>query len=1042
MYAMFYSATAFNQCLKSWDVHGITSKPQFFDASSGFVGQTDQQPIWGTTGGVCDTTPPTAPTLNPTNGTTITGTGEAGATVTVKDASNTVIGTATVGADGTWIITPTNPVSSGTALSATQSDTNGNASVASSSISVLPSSWTNLGNGFWIEDNNVTVNCDYNTSASTTCNGKTYTKITAKTDLNISGGSVAPTNACTSGITSMSYWFQNKSTFNEDISHWDTSSVTDMNRMFLDASAFNQPIGDWNTSSVTNMSGMFWDASDFNQPISNWNTSSVTNMLRMFSSASDFNQSIGDWNTSSVTNMGYMFRSATAFNQPIGNWDTSSVTNMGYMFYIASDFNQNIGNWDTSIVTTMEVMFYNATAFNQPISDWNTSKVTNMSYMFDKASAFNQNIGNWDTSSVTSMYRMFRNASAFNQPIGDWNTSSVTAMTEMFNGASAFNQCLKSWDVHGITSKPQFFDASSGFVGQTDQQPIWGTTGGVCDTTPPTAPTLNPTNGTTITGTGEAGATVTVKDASNTVIGRATVGADGTWTITPSTPLANNVALTATQTDVAGNSSTASTPQTVDTIAPTAPTLNPTNGTTITGTGEAGATVTVKDANNAVIGRATVGADGTWTITPSTPLANNVALTATQTDVAGNSSTASTPQTVDTIAPTAPTLNPTNGTTITGTGEAGATVTVKDANNAVIGRATVSADGTWTITPSTPLANNVALTATQTDSAGNSSTASTPKTVDTIAPTAPTLNPTNGTTITGIGEAGATVTVKDASNTVIGTATVDASGNWTITPSTPLANNVELTVTQTDSAGNSSTASTLNPTNGTTIHNIVVPVQEGDVKWDTTAKFDDTIEVEMNEAEGVKTATLTVDEQNIKLALANNGTMQGSVTSKDNNGNEVTSSMAVLATRSATTVDAQGSVQTVIETENNATVKVTIGKDGTVKHEIQTAQGLTVAISAIAGSDVEVDAKGNIATTSTVEKDGFIYKAVVTTDTEGQTNTKFVKINVATNEQIDLSHTLKEEENFALGNETNVFEMDNMIYIEITASLNEALEIE
>ena len=39
--------------------------------------------------------------------------------------------------------------------------------------------------------------------------------------------------------------------FNGDISSWDTSNVTDMKGMFSGATAFNQDIGSWDTSNVT-----------------------------------------------------------------------------------------------------------------------------------------------------------------------------------------------------------------------------------------------------------------------------------------------------------------------------------------------------------------------------------------------------------------------------------------------------------------------------------------------------------------------------------------------------------------------------------------------------------------------------------------------------------------------------------------------------------------------------------------------------------------------------------------------------------------------
>ncbi|HHN2814042.1 TPA: Ig-like domain-containing protein, partial [Pseudomonas aeruginosa] len=187
----------------------------------------------------------------------------------------------------------------------------------------------------------------------------------------------------------------------------------------------------------------------------------------------------------------------------------------------------------------------------------------------------------------------------------------------------------------------------------------------------PAAPVIDPSNGTEISGTAEAGATVILTDGGGNPIGQATADGSGNWTFTPGTPLANGTVINAVAQDPAGNTSgPAST--TVDAVAPATPVVNPSNGSVIAGTAEAGATVILTDGGGNPIGQATADGSGNWSFTPGTPLANGSVVNAVAQDAAGNTSgPAST--TVDSVAPATPVLDPSNGTVISGTAEAGAT---------------------------------------------------------------------------------------------------------------------------------------------------------------------------------------------------------------------------------------------------------------------------------------------------------------------------------------------------------------------------------
>src|SRR6185436_16518348 len=136
------------------------------------------------------------------------------------------------------------------------------------------------------------------------------------------------------------------------------------------------------------------------------------------------------------------------------------------------------------------------------------------------------------------------------------------------------------------------------------------------------------------------------------------------------------------------------------------------NTLTLTGTAEANATVKVFDGAN-LLGSVSANAGGNWSYTTGALSNGGHSLSATATDVAGNTSAASSALnvTIDTMAPASPTIasystdsnvvgdgiTNDNTLTLTGTAEANATVKVFEGAN-LLGSVSANAGGNWSYT--------------------------------------------------------------------------------------------------------------------------------------------------------------------------------------------------------------------------------------------------------------------------------------------------------------------------------------------------------
>ena len=291
---------------------------------------------------------------------------------------------------------------------------------------------------------------------------------------------------------------------------------------------------------------------------------------------------------------------------------------------------------------------------------------------------------------------------------------------------------------------------------------------------------------------------------------------------------------------------------------------------TFTGTADAGTTVTLFDTNGTtVLGTAVAASDGKFSITTSA-LSEGTHTIAAKAKSAADSSLVSSASSgvsvkVDTTAPGKPTITNASGTVntstpvISGTAEAGSTVKLYDGNT-LLGSAAADGSGIFSFTPGSALSDGGhTITATATDAAGNVSAASSSVTitVDTTAPGKPTITNASGTVntstpvISGTAEAGSTVKLYDG-NTLLGSATADESGIFSITPGTALSDGGHtITATATDAAGNVSASSTpvtitVDTSTAPTVTAVAVPSNgsyKASTHLDFTVSFDGSVTV-------------------------------------------------------------------------------------------------------------------------------------------------------------------------------------------------------
>ena len=731
-----------------------------------------------------DAVAPATPVVNPSNGTTLSGTAEPGATVTLTDGNGNPIGQVTADGSGNWSFTPGTPLANGTVVNATASDPTGNTSAPASTTvdSVAPAApVVNPSNGAEISGTaepgatvtltdgsgnpigQVTADGSGNWSftPSTPLADGTVVNATATDPAGNTGGQGSTTVDAIAPATP-TVNLSNGSSLSGTAEPGSTVILTDGNGNPI-AEVTADGSGNWTYTPSTPIANgtvvnvVAEDAAGNSSPPATVTVDSSA------PPAPVINPSNGVV-ISGTAEAGATVTLTDAGGNPIGqvtadgsgNWSFTPGTPLANGTVIVATATDPTGNTGPQAATTVD-------AVAPPIPQVDPS---NGSVISGTADAGNTII------------------------ITDGNGNPIGQVTADGSGNWSFTPGIPLPDgtvVNVVARSPSNVDSAPAVI----------TVDGVA----PAAPVIDPSNGTEISGTAEAGATVILTDGGGNPIGQATADGSGNWTFTPGTPLANGTVINAVAQDPAGNTSgPAST--TVDAVAPATPVVNPSNGSVIAGTAEAGATVILTDGGGNPIGQATADGSGNWSFTPGTPLANGSVVNAVAQDAAGNTSgPAST--TVDSVAPATPVLDPSNGTVISGTAEAGATVILTDGGGNPIGQATADGSGNWSFTPGTPLANGSVINAVAQDAAGNTS-GPVSTTVDAVAPATPVIDPSNGVELSGTAEPGVRVILTDGNGNPIGQTLADGSGNWSFTPGTPLANGTVVNAVAQDPAGNTS----------------------------------------------------------------------------------------------------------------------------------------------------------------------------------------------------------------------------------------------
>ncbi len=319
--------------------------------------------------------------------------------------------------------------------------------------------------------------------------------------------------------------------------------------------------------------------------------------------------------------------------------------------------------------------------------------------------------------------------------------------------------------------------------------------------------------GKVLSGTAEANAIIYITDLKGNILGKATVGSDGSYKIILDHAITDGTKAIVYVVDQAGNKSKGILiTGNKDTIAPDDANAQVNeSGDIVSGYAEAGAKVYLyaTDGTTIIGGPVLAASDGSFSIPVSPALKSGDTAKVIVEDGAGNRSDGSTVEFgKDTLAPNQPQFEVTeDGSLVKGKAEPHSKITITDVNGKSIGTADVDGQGNFEIALNPALAKGDKASISAEDTAGNKS-----KPVDivagqdNIAPETPTaiLN-TDGTEVSGKAEPGSKIEIRSKTDgSLLGSGTVKEDGTYIIKLSPALTDNTVAKVYASDSSGNQS----------------------------------------------------------------------------------------------------------------------------------------------------------------------------------------------------------------------------------------------